>query len=77
MQIFRIILITLFRHFINTNLSKFITYLSEYGDVLGDLGLTHLFPLNIRDVEVPSLLDDIFSGVVVSPSTLDFSISEK
>ena len=34
------------------------------------------FPLKIRDVEVPSLLDDSFSEIVVSPSTLDFSISD-
>ena len=56
-----------FNDFRFQKLSKLITYFSESGDVLGDLGLTHLYPLKIRDVEVPSLLDDIFSGLVVSP----------
>ena len=61
-----------FNDFRFQKLSKFITYLSESGDVLGDIGLTHLFPLKIRDVEVPSLLDDSFSEIVVSPLNFRF-----
>ena len=53
------------------NYQNLITYLSESGDVLGDIGITHLFPLKIRDVEVPSLLDDRFSEFV-SPLNFRF-----